>query len=59
MDRAEKEATRATARALREAIAVAEREAMKVEKSGKSKAITPPAFLTKTSTASPSQNLQK
>jgi YesN/AraC family two-component response regulator len=58
-DRAEKEATRATARALREATAVAEKEAMKAEKSGNSKAITPLAFLTKTSTASPSQNPRK
>jgi septal ring factor EnvC (AmiA/AmiB activator) len=57
--RIEKEATRATTRALREAATVAEKEAMKAEKSGKSKAITPLAFLTETSTASPSQNPRK
>jgi hypothetical protein len=41
---------------LREAIAAAEKEAKKGKKPGKSKVITPPLLLTKTSTASPSQN---
>jgi vacuolar-type H+-ATPase subunit H len=55
-DKAEREATRAIAKALREATAVAEKEAKKAKKSGKSKALTPPLLLTKTSIASSSQN---
>jgi hypothetical protein len=53
-DKAEKEATRATAKVLREATATVEKEARRAEKSGKSKAITPPILLTETSIASPS-----
>jgi hypothetical protein len=58
-DRALKEATRATTKAMREATVAAEKEARKTEKSGKSKAITPPLLLTETSYASPSQNPRK
>ena len=54
-----KEAMRAIAKAMREAIAAAKNEAKKVEKSRKSKAITPPLLLTETSTASPLQNPYK
>ena len=58
-DKALKEATRVTTKASREASAAVEKEAKKVEKSGKSKAITPPLLLTKTSIASPLQNPHK
>ena len=46
MDKAEREATRATTKALREATVVAKKEAMKAEKSGKPKALIPPLLLT-------------
>jgi septal ring factor EnvC (AmiA/AmiB activator) len=52
-DSVEMEATRAIARALKETTAVVEKEAKKVERSGKSKAFTPPHFLTEISTTSP------
>jgi hypothetical protein len=58
-DKALREATRVTAKASREATAAVEKEAKKAEKSGKSKAITPPLLLTETSIASPSQNPHK
>jgi hypothetical protein len=58
-DKAKREATRATTKAFREATTAAEKEVMKAEKLGKSKAITPPLLLTKTSYASPSQNPRK
>jgi hypothetical protein len=44
---------------LREATAVAKKEAMKVEKSGKSQALTPPLLLTQTSIGSLVQNPRK
>jgi hypothetical protein len=58
-DKADREATRATAKTLRDSIAAAEKEARKAENSGKSKAITPPLLLTETSYALPSQNPHK
>jgi hypothetical protein len=62
-DKADREATRATAKALRESKAITpaakEKEAKKAEKPGKSKAITPTLLLIETSYASPSQNPRK
>ena len=55
-DKADREAMRAIAIALKDSIAAVEKEAKKVEKSGKSKAITPPLLFIETSYASPSQN---
>jgi hypothetical protein len=55
-DKVDREATRATVKALMDSIAAAEKEARKAENSGKSKAITPPLLLTETSYALPSQN---
>jgi hypothetical protein len=57
--KAEREATRTTAKTMREATAAAEKEAKKAEKPGNSKVITPPLLLTETSTTSPSQNPHK
>jgi hypothetical protein len=54
-----RETTRATAKALKESSAAAEKEAKKAKKSGKSKAITPLILLTEISYASPSQNPRK
>ena len=59
IDKALKESMRATAKAMREAIIVVEKEAKKGEKPRKSKVITLPLLLTKTSTTLPSQNLHK
>ena len=56
--KADMESTRATAKVVREA-AVAEKEAKKGEKPGKSKVITLQLILTETSSASPSQNPRK
>ena len=55
-DKALREATRATTKAMKEIIVVAEKEAKKDEKPGKTKAITPLFQLTETSFASPSLN---
>jgi hypothetical protein len=57
--KADREATRATAKALRESTAAKGKEGKKVEKPGKSKAITPALLLTETSYASPSHNPHK
>jgi hypothetical protein len=58
-DKAVKEATRATVQVLREATTTTEKEARKIEKLGKSKALTPPLLLTNASIASPSQHPRK
>jgi hypothetical protein len=51
MNKALRVAMRATAKAVREATATVEKEARKVEKPGKSKAITPLFLFTETSKA--------
>jgi hypothetical protein len=57
--KADREATRATGKALRESTITKGKEGKKVEKPGKSKAITPTLLLTETSYASPSHNPRK
>jgi hypothetical protein len=54
-----RESVRATAKAVKEATAVAEKEGKKGEKPGKSKVITLALLLTKTSITLPSQNPRK
>jgi hypothetical protein len=57
--KADREATRDTAKAVKESITAKGKEGKKVEKPGKSKAITPALLLTETSYASPSPNPRK